>query len=427
MSVVAPKVPGLTEPEEHRGTLRVLTLARNYPNRALPQLGLWTQRLVQGAARFAEIKVISPVPYAPPLPSQGRLAYYTQFRRVMPQAWHDTVEVIYPRMLTGPGYSMHSFEAAGYALATMPAVRRLRSRFTFDIIHAHFGYPDGVVACLLGRRYDVPVVITEQAPWLPWLQQYPLVRRQAVWAARTCAVHIAVSQSLRQSIEAVTGQSGRVTVIPNAVDGDLFQLETVRERVPGQILFVGAVRYCKGVDVLLNAMGELRTSHPEAHLVLAGAPFYAGYRREAERLQMLARDLGLDNCVSVLGGKSPAEIATLMSESAVLALPSRAETFGAVLIEALACGTPVVATRSGGPEEIVTPAVGHIVPVEDSSALAAALADVLDHPGRYDRPALRRHALQRYGLPVVAAQLLDAYTAALHRAFKPNGAAQEKW
>lgn len=94
-------------------------------------------------------------------------------------------------------------------------------------------------------------------------------------------------------------------------------------------------------------------------------------------------------------------------------LPSRAESFGAVLVEALACGTPVVATRCGGPEDIVTDEVGILVPPEDPEALAVALESVLDHPERYEREVLRAHALARFGAPSVASRIGDVYARVL--------------
>ena len=98
-----------------------------------------------------------------------------------------------------------------------------------------------------------------------------------------------------------------------------------------------------------------------------------------------------------------------MAESAVVVLPSRAESFGAVLVEALACGTPVVATRCGGPEDIVRDGVGELVPVEDPVALAEALGRVLAEPARYDREHLRRYAVERFGWDVIVEQVHDVY------------------
>jgi teichuronic acid biosynthesis glycosyltransferase TuaC len=84
-----------------------------------------------------------------------------------------------------------------------------------------------------------------------------------------------------------------------------------------------------------------------------------------------------------------------------------------VLIEAMACGTPVVATRCGGPEEVVTPTVGVLVPPEDPPALAEGLIEVLEHGDRYNPQVLRAYALRRYGMPTVSAQLQAIYNAVL--------------
>jgi hypothetical protein len=96
----------------------------------------------------------------------------------------------------------------------LPTVHRLRRDFPFDVIHAHVTYPDGVVAVLLGYLYGIPVIITEQATWLPWMHQQRLVRRQALWAARGCNAHIAVSQAVRDHISKITGDPEKVRVIP---------------------------------------------------------------------------------------------------------------------------------------------------------------------------------------------------------------------
>ncbi len=399
---------------------RVLVLARNYPNRVLPQLGLWTQRLVQCAASVADVKVISPVPYAPPLPNWGSLRHYTRFRDVERHTWDGSVEVWHPRMVVGPSYSLHNVEALTYAAATLPLASRLRRSFPFDLIHAHFGYPDGVVGCALGRRYGVPVVLTEHAPWLPWLGKYPWVRRQARWAASSCSAHLAVSHSVEQSILQVTGDPGRLRVVPNVVDGSVFQPRSDTVRNADQVLFVGAVRHTKGVDVLLHALAAIRRRRLCVRLVMVGVPFYAAYRRDAERLEQLARELGIADCVETVGGKAPREVAELMGRSAVVVLPSRAESFGAVLIEALACGTPVVSTRSGGPEEIVTPEAGQLVPTEDAPALAEAIERVLEHPERYPPARLRDYALRRFGVPVVTQQLAAVYRAVLEQQAKAD-------
>ena len=98
-----------------------------------------------------------------------------------------------------------------------------------------------------------------------------------------------------------------------------------------------------------------------------------------------------------------------MAESAVVVLPSRAESFDAVLVEALACGTLVVATRCGGPEDIVEDGAGELVAVEDPDVLADALTWVLAEPERYDRVSLRRYAIERFDWDGIVDRVHDVY------------------
>ncbi len=383
---------------------RVLVLSRNYPNDVLPLLGLWAARLVRHAAATCDMRVVSPVPYCPPLPLLPET--FRRFRRVRREREEESageaVRVWHPRFLTPFGAGYPGLEARGYYAAAAPLVRRLFRDAPFDLIHAHFTYPDGWAAARLGRRLGVPVVITEQAMWGPWMDADSAMRRGALWAAGECRFHVAISNALRASIERLTGPSPRLRVIPDGVDGSLFTLPAPgRGRVRDRILFVGNIRHVKGVDVLLRAVHVLAGRGRAVRLVLVGESFFRGYREDYERMQRLAVELGIAGLVEFVGGKSDAEVVRLMQESALLVLPSRRESLGMVLAEALACGTPVVATRCGGPEDIVAPGTGELVPVEDPEALARGIEAVLGRPESYDPQLLRRHALEHFGLEAV--------------------------
>jgi glycosyltransferase involved in cell wall biosynthesis len=394
--------------------LRVLVLSRSYPNNVLELLGLWVQALVRQSSQFCEVKVISPVPYCPPLP--GMPEDYARFRRVSARRWDGDIEVRHPRFVVGPGYSTHRLEARLYYAGIRKTVAELRRDFPFDLIHAHFTNPDGVVGARLARRYGVPVVITEQNPWGPWMSQYPTVCRDAVWAARESARHIAISEAVRKTIEQFAGKRENLVVIPDGVDGSVFKMAPPGQgRVPDQLLFVGAIRPVKGVDVLLRAMRLLADCGRAAKLVLIGEAFYGPYRREELRLQRMTAELNLQDRVRFAGKQPFPELVRQMQQSAALVLPSRAESLGMVLVEALACGTPVVATRCGGPEDIVNDGVGVLVPPEDPEALAYGIEHVLTHAGKYDPARLRAHALEKFGLEAVGERLEQVYREAVRQ------------
>jgi glycosyltransferase involved in cell wall biosynthesis len=393
---------------------RVLVLSRNYPNSAFPTLGMWAEGVSRLTSRFARVKVISPVPYCPPLP--GLPENFARFRRVERHRWDGDIEIFYPRMVIPPGSMLHGAEHWPYRLRVAPVADRLRREFPFDLIHAHFTYPDGWVAAKLGERYGVPVIITEQAAWRPWMDNFPRVCRHALWAASHSAFHIAISRAHRETITHFTGETPRLQLIPDAVDGEVFTLPPEgHRRISNQLLIVGAIRHVKGADILAHAMRRLVDRGHDVKLVHVGESFYGGWRRDFEEFQALVDRLGLKPRVEYTGKKSTAELVGYLQDSSLLVLPSRRESLGLVLVEALACGTPVVATRCGGPEDIVTNDVGVLVPPEDPDALASGIELALARREVFDPGRLRSHALERFGFDAVAERLAALYREALSR------------
>jgi len=394
-------------------SLRVLVLSRSYPNDVFPTLGLWVEQPTVRLGRRHDVRVVSPVPWCPPLPQVGPLVQYARFRRVLRHEVRGGVVVERPRFLVGPGSSTYMAEARSMARAVESAVERMHAERPFDLIHAHFVYPEGVVAHRLARKLGVPFLITEHAPWTGWLDR-PGVARQAIPAAKAAALLMPVSTSVERTIRAYAGVGPRTRVVPVPVDGELFR-PTGSPRDPDRVLFVGFVNYVKGIDSLLRAMRHLVDRGSSARLVLVGGAHYRNTLRQQRELERLATDLALDGRVTFAGRKPPAEVARLMAESALVVLPSRAESFGAVLVEALACGTPVLATRCGGPEDIVDDEVGMLVPPGDLRALADGIAQMLASRDRYSPALLRERALSRFAGDVVASQVSAAYEEAVER------------
>ncbi len=363
-------------------------------------------------AQLCEIKVIAPTPYCPPLPG---LHGFTKFRSVERNQSADGFEVFHPRFLTGPGYSTYNFESSSYYWSILRQVDRLREEFPFEMIHAYFGYPDGVVAAKLAARYNVPFIITEQASWIPWMNNYPRVRRQAVWAASQCAFHVAVSNFARQTIAHFTGETNKLRIVHNGADVDIFTPLGENEKPnPNQILCVGFMRHVKGIDILLQAMHQMVKHNSQLKLVLVGGGFYHNSQTEEQNLQEMSQKLGLSKNVEFAGIKTPSEVAQYMRESTLLVLPSRTETFGAVLVEALACGTPVVATKCGGPEDIVNDTVGRLVPKENPEALANAILEVIGERQKFESVKLRDYALNNFTWEQIAIQMVDLYGKAIN-------------
>jgi Glycosyltransferase len=310
--------------------------------------------------------------------------------------------------------SFHSLVAISYYRGVRRLVERLARDWAFDLIHAHFIYPDGVVAARLSKDIGIPFLITEHASWTPWLNDYPLVRRQALAAAHRASRIIAVSRALGDNIASFGIPEERIAVVPNTVDGEVFSVDGPRKaaRQP-RLLFVGIIRKVKGIDVLLRALRLLLDSGYPVELAIVGESFYSSYERDYRELRALSATLGLNENVRFLGAMTAPQVADEMRRSSVVVLPSRRETFGVVLAESLACGTPVVATRCGGPEDIVDDDVGVLVEPGDPCALANGIRTVLSRHSNYDPARLRNHSLTRFGTEVVSHQLEMVYRNAL--------------
>jgi glycosyltransferase involved in cell wall biosynthesis len=220
----------------------------------------------------------------------------------------------------------------------------------------------------------------------------------------------AVSNSVKDTIVYLTGQPEKVRIIPIGVDGSIFTTSKDNDKADkNQILYVGFINFNKGIDVLLKAFHYIHKKKPNVKLVIVGGSFFNNTMKQEKQLRNITEKLELINHIEFAGIKSPSEVAKYMRESALLVLPSRAESFGAVLVEALACGTPIVATKCGGPEDIVTDKVGILVQKENDEALAKAIETILDHQNTYGKTILRDYAISKFSWEGVAGRTIDLY------------------
>jgi glycosyltransferase involved in cell wall biosynthesis len=288
------------------------------------------------------------------------------------------------------------------------SLRRLSRRYGFkpDVVHAHVSLPAGLAGALIKRLSGLPLVITEHTSPFSLLMRNPLAALTTRTALRAANKRIAVSDALRREMLAYPQLRMPIDVIPNVVDASAFSIPK-RARKPSEpyrLLFVGEMETRrKGIDYLLNALPILKERGLDAHLTLVGEG-----RNRAE-YEALASRLGIADVCHFHGMAPHGEIARFMSGADVFVLPSLAETFGVVLVEAMSAGLPVVATRCGGPEELVTPDLGVLVGPGDAEALAGGIMDVLGRLDEFSEVHLREVADERYGQASVAGRLVSLY------------------
>jgi glycosyltransferase involved in cell wall biosynthesis len=249
------------------------------------------------------------------------------------------------------------------------------------------------------------------------------VRRQVLAAAPDIARVTSVSRAVDAAVRATTGDAFETSILPNVVDESVFVAPDATDvQDADRILFVGAVRHVKGLDVLVRAMALLKDEVPQIRLLVLGEAFYGQWRNDEKEVRRLCDELGITARVEFAGRATPDEVAETMRRSAMLVVPARRESFSAVAVEALASGTPVVATRCGGPEEFVSDANGRLVPPEDPAALAAAIRDVRADLAAFDRLELRRAVVARFGRDAIQRALETLYGQVLAADGEPRGA-----
>ncbi len=292
-----------------------------------------------------------------------------------------------------------------------------------ELIHAHTGYPDGAAAAAMARQLGVPLVITEHASFVERLIAVPEIRAAYVAAGRQAARVIVVSATLAAELRAALPElADRFIVVPNTIPVDDFLAAPLAERRVDELLFVGYRLEAKGLDDLLRAFALARARRPSVTLRLIGGNTNAALE---DRWRALAASLGVADAVAFEPAADRAAVAEAMARASLFVHPSRRETFGIVAAEALASGTPVVTTASGGVPEILGPdpeAVGAVVPVGDPGLLAGAIVTTLERRAAFDPLRLRRTVVDRYAAPAVAARLREIYDAAVEEAGIPRPA-----
>lgn len=369
--------------------LRILSLSTVFPNPKEPGLGLFVQSRLQHIARLAGVRVIAPLPV---LDYSNPHKQLTPFPHGYPLQSRDGLEVVHPRWLYPPLGT--PFNVACLVARVWPVARRLYRERPFDLIDAHFGYPEGVAAAFLARLFGVPFTITLRGSEIAFSNQSSIRRSLIAWAIRQAAGVITVSEELRRFAIAAGAQPERVRTIPNGVNSTVFhprpqaQCRAQYGFSPHRklILSAGELIEAKGHHRVIQALPALLQAGFDAEVAIAGGVARGGPRYEEQLRQRIA-GLGLQDRVRLLGWMPREALAEIMAAADLFCLHSDTEGWPNVVHEALSCGTPVVVSRVGAvPEMVPNETLGLIVPPKEQDALTAALHTALGRS--WDRQAI---------------------------------------
>lgn len=347
--------------------MKILTFSTLFPNAAKPHHGIFTETTLrhQLATGELEARVVAPVPWFPL--THEKFGDYHLLARAPATETRIGVDVHHPRYVAVPRLSMYMTPFT-IAHAAKPVIgRMLDEGFDFDVIDAHYFYPDGVAAAMLARYFRKPLVISALGTDINLIPRYAIPRRMILWAGAQAAAMISVCDALKNEMIRLGLDGRRITTLRNGVDLDLFgpiAREAARERLGLRgftLLSVGHLEPRKGHQHVISALAKL----PAVRLMIAGSG------PDLQKLQRHARSIGVADRVEFLGPLPQAQLREYYGAADALVLASSREGWANVLLEAMACGTPVVASDIWGTPEVVrTPAAGVLMPDVSADGVA---------------------------------------------------------
>lgn len=275
-----------------------------------------------------------------------------------------------------------------------------------DLIHAHAMLFAGTLGAAIKQRFRIPLVITEHSTGYAKANLSGYELQRAEQTSHAADEKLAVSRELAELLNSQFGGSPRPwQSLPNIVNQDFltYPLEPKTRGERFKFVNVALLNKIKRHAELLQAFAAAFRSDPRVSLVIAGD----GPERDA--LRSLVKELQLDAQVTLLGHVERDRVPALLADADAFVLSSGYETFGVVVVEALAMGVPVVSTACGGPNSIVTDEDGILVDVDDIDQLSRAMRQIRDRISHFDPPGIRARCLARYGEAAVVGRLISIY------------------
>jgi glycosyltransferase involved in cell wall biosynthesis len=366
--------------------LSILTVSTLFPNPVQRSHGIFVETRLRKLIATGEVtaRVLAPVAWLPPFvkyPGVGPL------RDVPASIVRDGLAIDHPRYLVVPKIGMNIAPISLYCAMRRGLKRLIAAGHRFDAIDAHYFYPDGVAAVRLAREFGLPVAVTARGTDLSLIPKFQIPRRMIQDAAAKADGLVTVCEALKESLAELGVPGERVTVLRNGVDLDLFRpFDRAQARAELGLTrrtlgSVGHLIERKGHHRVIAALPEL----PDTDLVIAGA----GPERGA--LESLAAKLGVADRVTFLGSIDQNRLRTVYNALDALVLASSREGWANVLLESMACGTPVVASAVWGtPEVVAQPEAGVLMPSLDAAGVAAGVKRLF--ASLPERMATRRYA-----------------------------------
>lgn len=399
--------------------MKVVSLSMVFPSQENPLYGIFVKERLRHVRNHTSVVVLNPVPFFPFRSLFGS-------RSPIPRGGEEDVEGIpvhHLPFLSIPGFAKF-LDGLLLFLSCLFFLRKLRKRYPFQLIDAHFIFPEGFAAVLLGKIFRVPVFITLRGTLV--LHERDSIKRLLIrYALRKASRIIAVSEDLKQRALRYGIPGAKAVVIPNGVDTRLFQFMDKRESrarcglpLEGKVIVsVGSLIERKGFHRIVEVLPQLKARFGTLRLVLIGGPSPEGDYSPA--LLEKIRECGVEKEVLLKGPKPYSELPLWLNAGDCFCLATSWEGWANVFLEALACGLPVVTTDVGGNREIISSGkLGIIVKAGDKNALSGALMEALLRD--WDHEEIRRHA-ERFSWEEAGRRTFEEFRGVFRKQPPPGG------
>lgn len=362
--------------------MKILVFTTLFPNKMMTQHGLFIKARVAALAKTNDVRVVAPVPFFPRWNINSKWFLFSQ---IPLEEEIDGIKIYHPRYLVIPkiGRFLYGFLMFWSLRGFIQDVQR---SFDFDMIDAHVIYPDGLAALLIARSLKKRVILNGRGTDLNWYPQFPVIRAQIRSAMEKADAVTVVTETLQEKTIELGIDRGKVTVIPNGVDTGTFCFRPQDEakrmlNIPDNrrvILAVGHLLEAKGFHLLIEALRHVRRQ--DIDLVIIGDGKYK------EKLQQLAADHHMGERVKFPGERPQNELALWYAAADMFCLTSLREGRPNVVLEALACGAPVISMNQWGLGSLVDAESGILLESYEPSDIAQAIDRALQK--NWDRRAI---------------------------------------
>lgn len=384
--------------------MRVLQIIPGFPTNIEPYRMKWLEAFIFQLGRFVDLDVFvldSVVHYLKPEMLKRCLK-----KKSLPCFLHQSSIKINPvRYVTFPGYWF--YKRVTLKRIESAFLKNINSDFIqkFDLVHAHFNSPCGELALKLNELYHIPYVITEHASHFDFLLGKGLRIKESL---KNSSRLFCVSPFQKEEIlKQIAYGMDRIELMPMGVDFEKFKPAPKEKKNPHfRLLFVGALIERKGAEILIEAFSHLSSRFSYELRIIGDGELESN-------LKSLVARLGLSNQIVFLGAKVERDLIIEYQKCDIFVAPSLKESFGVTLVEALACGKPVVSTCCGGPEWIIHDKNGILSKPGDSKDLKEKIEFCTKRIDEFDSEFIRNDSFKRFSQERLIKKQVSIYDSVL--------------